>query len=160
MFLPIYASPNPALKFIMWHELLEVSSVPELPWLVAGDMNDMASSFEKWSGRDFNHHRAAVFNKRAIDCHLMDFGFKGPSYTWVGKRQGCSVVKERLDRALTSEEWRLRFPEASVFHILAYSLTTVLCLLILKEEGGGVQGSKINLFVLRRLGRTTRGWST
>ncbi|KAM7524702.1 hypothetical protein LguiA_014604 [Lonicera macranthoides] len=111
VFLPIYANPNPA-------------SIPELPWLVARDMNDMASPSEKWGGGKFIHHRATIFNKRVNDCRLMDLGFKGPSYTWLGKRHGGLIIRESLDYALASRNgvfisWKLQF-----FTFQAFSSTT------------------------------------
>lgn len=35
---------------------------------------------------------------------------------WVGKKRGA-MVKKWLDRALVSENWRLKFPEAFVHHL-------------------------------------------
>ncbi|KAJ9186725.1 hypothetical protein P3X46_002268 [Hevea brasiliensis] len=43
---------------------------------------------------------------------VIDLGFRGPKFTW---QWGC--LFECLDRALCNEDWRLRFKEASIFHL-------------------------------------------
>lgn len=58
---------------------------------MAGDLNDVAYSSEKAGGAPFNYHRAIVFNNRVKSCNLIDLGFTGSLFTWVGRRHGGSL---------------------------------------------------------------------
>ena len=117
IFSTTYASPNLVQKGIMWDSLRTISIHMYLPWLVVDDLNNVATSSEKLGGADFIFHRASTFSRRIEDCQLMDLGFKGTLFTWMGKRRGIALVQERLNHALTNDNWRLRSPEASVFHL-------------------------------------------
>ena len=44
-------------------------------------------------------------------------GFTGNKFTWSNNRWGKHSIKERLDRGISSMEWRLKFPRASIFHL-------------------------------------------
>ena len=61
------------------------------PWLVAGDMNEMVSCSEKREGAEFNFAKAASFARKINSCNLINLGFHGSPFTWMGKRQGVMV---------------------------------------------------------------------
>lgn len=46
-------------------------------------------------------------------------GFRGSKYTWCNGREGEQWVKERLDRAIVSEDWRELYPKKQVFYEVA-----------------------------------------
>jgi hypothetical protein len=49
------------------------------------------------------------------DCKLIDLGAIGTKFTWRGAQvSGHDRIFERLDRALSNDEWRIMFPEAIV----------------------------------------------
>ena len=103
LLLAAYASPNPLIRSDLWKTLSVMSHHVNIPWLVAGDLNDTATSSEKMGGDAFDYRRAALFNPRINDCNLIDLGFKGQPFTWRGKCRGSCIVQERLDRALSSD---------------------------------------------------------
>ncbi|XP_058734058.1 uncharacterized protein LOC131605755 [Vicia villosa] len=48
-------------------------------------------------------------------CNLQDLGDCGPKFTWMGPNyNGGQRIYERLDIALSNQDWRLRFAEAHV----------------------------------------------
>ncbi|KAF4400713.1 hypothetical protein G4B88_001268 [Cannabis sativa] len=53
---------------------------------------------------------------KEITVEKIDLGFIGPKYTWMRKRGAANSVRKRLDRAITSADWCLQFPEAAVLH--------------------------------------------
>lgn len=67
---------------------------------MGGSLNVIIVGFKKWIDR------AAV----------IDMGFQGPMFTWTN-----NTVKERLDRCICNDDWRLLFPEAKVFHLARMS---------------------------------------
>lgn len=51
------------------------------------------------------------------DCGLHDLEFEGLIYTWNNKRPDCGNVRGRLNRALGSASWKLKFMNAKVVHL-------------------------------------------
>jgi len=49
---------------------------------------------------------------------LIDLGFSGPKYRWTRGRNWDTMKCARLDRALYSMEWRTRFQEGAVRHLI------------------------------------------
>lgn len=78
----------------MWDSFQAASAHVSIPWIVAGNFNDLASPSEKVGGTDFSYHKSYVFNQRINACNLMDLGFKGSPFTWKGKRRGGALVYE------------------------------------------------------------------
>lgn len=46
---------------------------------------------------------------------LIDLGHCGPAYTWNNHQPGTANVAQRLDRALASLSWAMKFPATSVY---------------------------------------------
>lgn len=53
-----------------------------------------------------------MFNVGAVDL-----GFNRKPFTWCNKREGTNNIRERLDRAMASTEWRTSFDQARVVHL-------------------------------------------
>ncbi|XP_021823802.1 uncharacterized protein LOC110765062 [Prunus avium] len=81
-----------------------------MPWLLAGDFNDMLHYDDKIGGA--SPCRLKGFRKWFDDNDMIDLGFSGPKFTWSNNR-----VFERLDRAVCNVQWRSLFNEASVKHL-------------------------------------------
>ena len=113
----VYASPCPSAREGLWDYLLNLSKSISLPWLVAGDLNEVTEGSKKIRGKPISLRRCQQFLDCIDKCGLMDLGFSGPSFTWSNMRKGRGVIKERLDRALCNQAWRMHFTEAWVRHL-------------------------------------------
>ncbi|XP_058766533.1 uncharacterized protein LOC131640142 [Vicia villosa] len=115
LFTAIYASPNDTKRRLIWDQLKNMASNIHLPWLLAGDFNNIAFASEKKGGAQAYSRKCKVFRNNIEECSLMDLGACGPAYTWCGPifHRGQRIY-ERLDRALSNESWRLEFHEAIV----------------------------------------------
>ncbi|KAL0011221.1 hypothetical protein SO802_006329 [Lithocarpus litseifolius] len=49
-------------------------------------------------------------------CDLRDLGFIGPKFTWLYNMFDGTQIQERLDRALATVDWLIKFPSAKLFH--------------------------------------------
>ncbi|XP_021826248.1 uncharacterized protein LOC110767113 [Prunus avium] len=106
----IYASPCGPKREKLWEYLDFVNSCHQLPWVLAGDFNEMLHVEDKLGGALSIRHKGF---KKWFDNHAMvDLGFYGPKYTWTNKR-----VFERLDRAICNLAWKSLFGEAHVKHL-------------------------------------------
>jgi hypothetical protein len=114
-FTPVYASPHEPLRATLWDDLKELSSTIQLPWLVAGDFNDIISVEEKKGGSVASTRKCNIFRDRINACKLIDIGAMGARYTWRGPMyHGGQRIYERLDRALCNDKWSLSFPNGFV----------------------------------------------
>jgi hypothetical protein len=114
-FTATYASPQEEGRNDLWRELTKLSDSMIGEWLLARDFNDLANPSEKKGGVPANQRRCDNFLTRMNQCRLMDCGAIGPKYTWRGPTfHDGERIFERLDRALSNDEWRLGFPNAVV----------------------------------------------
>lgn len=90
-----------------WDELRSISNANTLPWLCAGDFNEIL-------------------------------------YPWMNNCAGDELVKERLDRVLSTVDWRLQYPAAEVFALP--SLGSDHCPLLLSTSATHKKGRRPFLF--------------
>jgi hypothetical protein len=113
----IYASPRFLERKILWDNLSQVASLHNLPWLLAGDFNEVLSSEDKFGGLPVNLRRSQLFSNCLNNCGMMDLGFHGPRFTWSNLREVRYLIQERLDRGFANAAWREIYPEATVHHL-------------------------------------------
>ena len=118
----VYASPRHKERCMLWNNLTTVANTYNLPWIIAGDFNEMLSSDDKLGGRPINLYRANIFKECLDACNMADLDFQGPRYTWTNKHDLCSLIQERLDRFFANPNWCVLYPEAQVTHIPRCSL--------------------------------------
>ncbi|XP_039165581.1 uncharacterized protein LOC120291875 [Eucalyptus grandis] len=100
---------------LLWDQLRTISTLNNLPWICAGDFNEILYAWEKVGGRSPNRYRIQSFRDVINDCAFMEIESKGCKFTWSNNRDGPDQIKERLDRVLCTPEWRILYPEAQVF---------------------------------------------
>ena len=82
---------------------------------MAGDFNEITNPSEKRGGRPT--HSNSGFGDWIDRNELVDLGFLGPRFTWMTRRGIGEEIWERLDRALCSMDWRVKFGEGFVRHL-------------------------------------------
>ena len=97
------------------------SSFVDGGWMCIGDFNEMLSSTEKLSSRPISSKPLDDFRDALERCQLVDLGFISYPYTWNNRRPGAANTKERLDRAVANEAWKVKFPETTVTHIISHA---------------------------------------
>lgn len=76
-----------------------------LPWLIMGGLIDLLSN------QGFHH--------ALLDCELYDLPMNGYQYTWAKRKGEYDVIKEILDRGLTTIDWIELFPDCKITNGLA-----------------------------------------
>ncbi|RYR21545.1 hypothetical protein Ahy_B03g066852 [Arachis hypogaea] len=70
---------------------------------------------EKKGGARVDLHACRRFKGWIEICKLIDLGYTGSKFTWVGDiRDSMDRVFKRLDKAYSHVEWRIMFPEARI----------------------------------------------
>jgi hypothetical protein len=100
-----------------WSLLRRIHAMSDLPWIVIGDFNEILDDSEKIGGLQRPRWQIENFRAALDDCGLQDIGFSGPPFTWCNKRDGDSMIQERLDRCVCNFRWRNLFVGARVCHL-------------------------------------------
>jgi exonuclease III len=116
-FTGIYGEPATDKRERTWKLLRILNQQLKLPWLCAGDFNEILYGHEKKGGPPRNHKHMEDFRMVLADCGLRDLGFSGDKFTWRNNSHEANrYIKERLDRAVGSREWCARFPAYKVIN--------------------------------------------
>ena len=114
----VYANPHAPRCEALWHELEVFASHCNKPWLLAGDFNKTVNLEERNHGGEEMLRRCARFKHWIENSGLIDLGFSGPLFTWARGSHPQTRKEARLDRALSNADWRLRFQEGTVRHLI------------------------------------------
>ena len=76
-----------------------------LPWLCAGNFNEIIKSHEKLGGRLRPHQQMQDFRDVLDECGFVDLGFVGNKFTWYKNFSNGHTIWERLDRAIGTQSW-------------------------------------------------------
>lgn len=77
----IYASTRFAERRLLWDNLEAVSELHSLPWMIAGDYNEVLMGEDKFGGRPVNVSKAIWFQECLDSCRMIDIGFFGARFT-------------------------------------------------------------------------------
>lgn len=94
----------------MWDYLNFVAECHQLPWLLAGDFNEMLNIDDKLGVAVVN--RLKGFKTWVHNNDMVDMGFSGLRFTWRN-----NTVFEIQDCAMCNLKWRQLFADANVRHL-------------------------------------------
>ncbi|WOK93203.1 hypothetical protein Cni_G01897 [Canna indica] len=105
LFTGIYASTNIKMRGCLCKRFSELQ-VPEIPWLITGDMNCITKAEENKGRRAFVENTSLADFRNLVDgMGLFEADHKGPHFTWSNKRVGGEKVLARLDRTYYNAAW-------------------------------------------------------
>jgi hypothetical protein len=113
-----YGAPATQDREASWNLLRRLKSQSNLPWCCMGDFNELVRLEEKQGRLGRSDRQMQLFRDVLDECSFVDLGFTGPSFTWTNNRVG-DMTWERLDRAVATPDWLLRFPSIRVHHLEA-----------------------------------------
>ena len=116
-FTGFYGNPETHKHHESWAILKNLNRNFSLPWLCAGDFNEILRSHEKKGGRARPEVQMRDFYETLDECGFSNLGFIGKKFTLCKRLTGGVTVWERLDRAIANYEWISLFPGYSVAHL-------------------------------------------
>ncbi|XP_075665296.1 uncharacterized protein LOC142634953 [Castanea sativa] len=116
-FTGFYGEPDARNRHESWEKLRKLRSKFSLPWLCAGDFNEITKADEKLGGRFRPWRQMEAFWDVLDECEFKDFGFVGGKYTWYKGTRGGNAIWESLDRAVATTDWIDMFPATKVVHL-------------------------------------------
>lgn len=131
-FTGVYGFADKCRKHETWSLLCDLHCRFSLPWMCAGDFNEILWSHEKLGLRLRHEGMMKEFRDVLDECGLMDLGYMGEKFTWKGKRAG-DLVLERLDRAVANNDWFFLNLSTKVQHLCIHSSYHIT--ILIKLEG-------------------------
>ena len=116
-FTGFYGEPDTRNRDESWEKLRRLKNKFTLPWLCAGDFNEILKADEKLGGRSRPTRQMEAFREVIAECGFKDLGYVGGKYTWYRGSRGGNTIWERLDRAVATTDWIEKFPATKVVHL-------------------------------------------
>lgn len=105
------------MKEETWTKLRELKTQSDMPWLSAGDFNEVLFAHEKEGRRQRTQASMDKLKETLEFCELHDLCFEGDNFTWRNHNHMAEgYIRERLDRAMANDQWRSRFPMVRVIN--------------------------------------------
>ena len=105
------------LKDILWNNLINVSDLHNMPWVVMGDFNEPLIGEDKFGDKAVSVNRSLLFKECLDKCSMIDIGFSGPRFTLTNRRDLHGLIQEKIDRVFVNPSWCLLYLEAKVVHL-------------------------------------------
>jgi hypothetical protein len=115
-----------------WEALHFLWSKDNLPWLCAGDFNEIVNSVEQRGDNPWSGSQMEAFQECLSDYGLTDLGFLGYEFTWNNKREGDDNIQVRLDRGTTP--FLALFPLTQVEHVVTEESDHMALIFRVQEE--------------------------
>jgi hypothetical protein len=104
-FTGIYGDPKAKKREGTWKLMRTIKHHSELPWIYAGDFNEIMFDSDKEGGAALPQSQMPRFKEALEDCGLHDLGFLGVPFAWRNNsRSSEHYIKERLDRAVATHD--------------------------------------------------------
>ena len=115
----VYGEAQTTERHKTWDMLKFIKASSHLPWVCIGDFNEVLHRDEHCGVQERSHAQIAGFREMVDVCGLYDLGFEGRKWTFEKKVAGGSYCQVRLDRALATADWCMRFPLVQLTHLTA-----------------------------------------
>ena len=116
-FTGFYGELNTSNHHLSWLCLRRLKTRNSIPWLCAGDFNEIVRSHEKLDGRLRPSGQMQEFRDVLDECGFRDLGFEGVKFTWCNGHTDGFTIWERLDKAVATMDWLDKFPATKVVHL-------------------------------------------
>ncbi|OMO52016.1 reverse transcriptase [Corchorus capsularis] len=107
-FTGFYGRPETSRRHESWSLLRNLGDQYSLPWLCAGDFNELKSNLEKEGGSVRSPRQMELFNEVIGDCNFRELPVQGLLMTSCRNKNG-ELLFERLDRSMANPAWWDRF---------------------------------------------------
>lgn len=113
-FMGFYGDLDISRRIEAWDRLRTLNYNPDVPWLCAGDFNEIIRQDEKKGGAIRSHGKMQLFRDVIEECGFMDLSYVGTRFTWSKHFADGHSLWERLDRGMANNLWFMKFPGSIV----------------------------------------------
>lgn len=136
-FTGFYGESRRELRHRSWDLMKFLQNQSNLPWICAGDFNEVLEATEQFGGLVRPERQMEGFREAVAVCGFTDLGFIGLPYTWDNRQEGDRNVKVRLDRVFANDVISMVFDEIKVWHIQTAESDHCGLLLECRRKGDG-----------------------
>ena len=97
----VYGDPVVEHQNLFWERLSCMSTNRSKAWFIIGDFNEITGNYENMKGRRRLESSFLPFRIMLENCGMLDFPYKGNSFSWVEKRRSRKI-KCKFDRAVAN----------------------------------------------------------
>jgi hypothetical protein len=115
-FTGFYGESRRGLRHRSWDLLRLLNDRSRIPWLCAGDFNEVLEAAEQFGGNVQPERQMDGFREAVTVCGFTDLGFSELPFTWDNRQNDAHNVKVRLDRGLANRGFLDLFPFTTVWH--------------------------------------------
>ena len=116
-FTGFYGEPDTRNHYISWAKLRSLKVRHSLPWICAGDFNEITRAHEKLGGRLRPFRQMQEFKDVLDECGFRDLGYVGGKFTWCNGQRDGHTIWERIDKAVATIDWIEKFPDTKIVHL-------------------------------------------
>ena len=116
-FTGFYGESRRELRHRSWELMKFLRTRNTLPWLCAGDFNEILDATEQFGGLVRPESQMDGFQDVVEVCGFADLGFSGLPWTWDNRQDGDRNVKVWLDRGLATANFLDLFRDITVRHV-------------------------------------------
>ena len=116
-FIGFYGEPATHKRIEAWNKLRLLNNKHDLPWLCAGDFNEIIRYSEKLGGNNRSQAHMQLFRDVINECKFLDHGYVGDQFTWRKHFADGHSLWERLDRGLANHDWFMKFSSSKIHHL-------------------------------------------
>ena len=127
----VYGPADSSRKDAFFAELISQKPPNGMPWLAAGDFNQIYRARDK-NKRHVNRSRINRFRATLQSCELKEIHLQNRRFTWSNERKNPTMCK--LDLFFCNVEWDTTF-STHLLHALSSSLTDHCPLLLADDKG-------------------------
>ena len=109
-FTGFYGQPESCRRVDSWNLLKSLGNQAAVPWVCAGDFNEIVKQSEKEGGSLRPEWKMRNFREALAEAGLSCLPSLGPKFTWRGRRHRVGWIQERLDRFVANAEWLDLYP--------------------------------------------------
>jgi hypothetical protein len=149
-FTGFYGEARRELRHRSWDLLRWLSTRSVLPWLCAGDFNEVLHANEQFGGQGRSERQMEGFREAVEICGFNDLGYIGLPYTWDNRQPVGHNIKVRLDRGFANAEFFNLFQSIRVWHIQT-TVSDHCCLLLDCRRGGSARSRRKHQFLYENM---------
>ena len=117
-FIGFYGEPATHKRIEAWNKLRLLNNKHDLPWLCAGDFNEIIRYSEKLGGNNRSQAHMQLFRDVINECKFLDHGYVGDQFTWRKHFADGHSLWERLDRGLANHDWFMKFSSSKIHNCI------------------------------------------
>lgn len=116
-FTSFFGEPVTHKSYESWNKLCQLNNKFNLPWICAGDFNEIVRSSEKLGESNKRQTQMQLFQDVIDECGFLKLNFVSSPFTWQKHFVDGHSLWERLDRGLANNDQLMKSTGTKIHHL-------------------------------------------